>query len=85
VEIKGTTYEDLAAFDRLPFRNKAILSHRPYPEFENAIPISEYENTGYVGPCYHYKRGLTGMREYDTFDYTSWFNSGNTTNLTKEK
>jgi len=74
VEIEGTSYENLAAFDQLPFPNKAMLTHRPYSEFQNAFPVPGYEESGYVGPCYHYRNGLTGMREYDAFDYVSWIN-----------
>lgn len=76
VEIEGTSYENLSAFDQLPFPNKIMLTHKEYPEFQSAFPIFRYEKTGYVGPYYHYKNKFTGIREYDVFDYVSWFNTG---------
>lgn len=74
VEIGGTTYEDLAAFDRLPFQNKVMLTHRRYPEFRSAVVIPGYETSDAVGPCYHYTGRLSGRREYDAFDYVRWLN-----------
>ena len=78
VEIRGTAYEDLAAFDKLPFANKVMLTHREYPEFSSAVVIPGYRQNGYVGNIYHYKSKLSGIREYDAFNYVNWFNAGKT-------
>ena len=33
---KGVKYEDLQAFDNLPYSNKVVFTHKPYPEFKSA-------------------------------------------------
>lgn len=79
VETDGCTYDNLTVFERLPFCNKVMLTHKEYPELKSAVQIPGYEDVGYVGKCYHYKNTHTGIREYDAFDYVSWFNAkGNT-------
>lgn len=35
----GATYEDLVAFDNLPFARKVIFAHRPYPELRSAVYV----------------------------------------------
>ena len=34
---KGAKYEDLQAFDNLPYPNKVVFTHKPYPEFKSAF------------------------------------------------
>lgn len=77
-ETVDCTYDELAAFAAMPFRNKAALTHKSYPEFPFAVPLSEYRDLGYVGKCYRYVSRFSGVRFYDEFDYVGWFNSGKT-------
>lgn len=36
---KGVDYEHLQAFDNLPYPNKVVFTHKPYPEFKSAFYI----------------------------------------------
>lgn len=48
----GATYQDLLAFDELPFERKMLFVHRPYPELRSAIYIKGFERAGQVGELY---------------------------------
>ena len=41
---KGAKYEDLQAFDNLPYPNKVVFTHKPYPELKSAFYIKGFEN-----------------------------------------
>lgn len=69
----GCTYQDLQAFDILPFKNKIVFTHKAYPEFKSAFYIKGFENQGYVGDLYQYS-GWFGKKYYDQFNYVNWFN-----------
>lgn len=70
---QGIDYEDLVAFDQLPFKNKVVFTHKPYPELKSAIYIRGFENQNQVGDIFTFS-GWDGMKYYDQFDYVSWFN-----------
>lgn len=70
----GCTYADLQAFDQLPFANKVVFTHRPYPELKSAYYIRGFENQGQVGDLYEWS-GWFGLKYYDQFDYVAWFNA----------
>lgn len=72
-ERDGCTYQNLQDFDRLPFDNKVVFTHKPYPEIASAFYIKGFENQGEVGDLFEYE-GLSGKRYYDQFDYITWFN-----------
>lgn len=69
----GCTYQNLQAFDNLPFKNKVVFTHKPYPEFKSAFYIKGFEKQGQVGDLYEYS-GWFGKKYYDEFDYVGWFN-----------
>lgn len=69
----GCSYQNLQEFDRLPFKNKVVFTHKPYPEFASAFYISGFEQEKQVGDLFEYA-GLNGKKFYDQFDYVSWFN-----------
>ena len=69
----GCTYQDLQTFDALPFKNKIVFTHKPYPEFASAFYIEGFNNQGQVGDLYEFS-GWLGKKYYDQFDYVSWFN-----------
>lgn len=69
----GCDYQDLQAFDRLPFANKIVFTHKPYPELNSAFYLKGFEQQGQVGDLFEYT-GLNGKRHYDQFDYVGWFN-----------
>ncbi|OOF52083.1 hypothetical protein BKK54_00225 [Rodentibacter genomosp. 1] len=70
---QGITYENLVAFDQLPFKNKVVFTHKPYPELRSAFYIQGFERQNQVGDLFAFS-GWNGMKYYDQFDYVSWFN-----------
>ena len=70
---KGAKYEDLQALDNLPYPNKVVFTHKPYPELKSAFYIKGFENEGEVGDLFTFS-GWNGEKYYDQFDYVSWFN-----------
>jgi len=70
----GCTYEDLAAFDRLPYQNKVVFVHLPHPELQSAFYIKGFEKEDQVGACYEFMGPKTGVKYYDQLDYVRWFN-----------
>ncbi|EGY32831.1 bicyclomycin/multidrug efflux system [Aggregatibacter actinomycetemcomitans serotype e str. SC1083] len=70
---EGVTYQDLADFDNLPFKNKVVFTHKPYPELESAVYIKGFENETQVGDIFEFS-GWNGEKYYDQFDYVAWFN-----------
>lgn len=70
----GCTYQDLQDFDRLPFENKVVFTHKPYPEIRSSVYIKGFENQNKVGDLFEFS-GWNGQKYYDQFDYVTWFNS----------
>lgn len=70
---KGVDYEHLQAFDHLPYPNKVVFTHKPYPEFKSAFYIKGFENENEVGDLFTFS-SWNGEKYYDQFDYVSWFN-----------
>lgn len=70
----GCTYQNLQDFDRLPFENKVVFTHKPYPEIRSSVYIKAFENQNQVGDLFEFS-GWNGKKYYDQFDYVAWFNS----------
>lgn len=70
----GCTEEDLIAYDSLPFENKVVFVHKPYPNIKSAVYIKGFEEDESVGICSEYKSGFSCKKYYDDFNYVSWFN-----------
>ncbi len=71
----GCTYETLKRFDALPYQNKVIFTHRPYPEFPSAYYIPGFEEKGEVGVLIEFKKQFPVRRYLDDFDYVSFLNN----------
>lgn len=69
----GCTYKDLQEFDRLPFENKVVFTHKAYPELKSAFYIKGFENQTQVGDLFEFS-GWNGKKYYDQLDYVNWFN-----------
>ncbi|HHV6721727.1 TPA: DUF1919 domain-containing protein [Haemophilus influenzae] len=69
----GVTEKDIQFFDRLPFKNKVIFTHKPYPAFKSACYIKGFEKQNQVGHIFEFS-GWNGKKYYDQFDYVKWFN-----------
>lgn len=74
-ENDGCTYEDLVAFDKLPFKHKVVFTHKPYPEIKSSFYIRGFEKLGRVAYVMGWK-GLGGKRNCDTFDWVKFLNGG---------
>ena len=68
------TYENILAFDSLPYKNKVIFTHRPYPEIASAYYMPGFEDKGEVGILSDFKPGLFRRRWLDGFDYVRFLN-----------
>lgn len=73
-ERDGCTYDTLREFDALPYKNKVVFTHIPYPEIKSAYYISGWESADSIGICLNYKGKGSVKKYYDDFDYVSWFN-----------
>ncbi|MDU8925556.1 DUF1919 domain-containing protein [Pasteurellaceae bacterium LIM206] len=71
----GCTYDDLLAFDKLPYKNKVVFTHKDYPEIHSAFYIKGFEQQKQVGDLFEFM-GYSGKKYFDQFDYVSWFNGG---------
>lgn len=71
----GCSRKNLEEFDRLPFKNKVVFTHKPYPEFQSAFYIKGFETQNQVGDLFAFS-GWNGKKYYDQFDYVAWFNQG---------
>lgn len=71
-ERDGCTYETLKRFDALPYKNKVIFTHIPYPEISSAFCISGFENDSEVGILLYFRDGFFIRRYLDEFDYVSF-------------
>lgn len=72
-ERDGCTYEDLKAFDELPYK-KIVFTHKEYPQIQSSYYITGFENQNEVGFLYDFMPDKIGKKYYDQFDYVSWFN-----------
>ncbi|MBO5797187.1 MAG: DUF1919 domain-containing protein [Clostridia bacterium] len=70
----GCTYQDLCDFEALPYKNKIVFTHLPYPELTSAFYMKGWETEESVGKCYRFVHKFSGKKYYDAFDYVSWFN-----------
>ncbi len=70
----GCTYETLRRFDALPYKNKVIFTHKPYPEFVSAHYLPGFEDREGVYRPTDFAPGKWIRRHMDQFDYVSFLN-----------
>lgn len=68
------TYESLQRFDSLPYVNKVIFTHKPYPEFASAHYLPGFEDQGGIGRTTDFNDQFLIRRYMDQFDYVSFLN-----------
>lgn len=68
------TYDSMRRFDALPYHNKVIFTHKPYPEFSSAHYLSGFEELGGIGRATDFMNRLLIRRYMDEFDYISFLN-----------
>lgn len=67
-------YDDIKEFDSLPFENKVVITHKPYPEFKSAYYLKGFEDKEEVGVLSDWKPGFWNRRYIDDFDYVTFLN-----------
>lgn len=72
----GCTEKDIAEFNALPYKNKVIFTHRPYPQYEAAFYIPGSEQDEYIKVLTAYMGQFSIKRRYDYFDVAAWLNQG---------
>ena len=75
-ERDGCSYEDLQLFDKLPYKNKIVLTHKQYPEIKSAVYITGFENESQLGDVFRMRRLFSVTKYYDEFDFVKWLNEG---------
>lgn len=68
------TLENLQDFDNLPYKNKVVLTHIPYPNIKSAVYIKGFEDNDSIGDIWANKNKSTNKRYIDVFDYVKWLN-----------
>lgn len=74
----GCTYESMQKFDKLPYENKVIFTHKPYPEIKSSFYIKGFEEEEGVGVLLYFKKQFFIRRFLDDFDYVTFLNGGKT-------
>lgn len=67
-------YESLQRFDKLPYKNKVIFTHKNYPEIKSSYYIRGFEEMKEVGVLIYFKNKFWTRRYLDDFDYVSFLN-----------
>lgn len=70
----GCTYDCLRRFDALPYPQKVIFTHKPYPEFSSSYYLPGFEGLGGIGRATDFKDQCLIRRYMDAFDYISFLN-----------
>lgn len=68
------SYESMRRFDALPYNNKVLFTHRPYPEFSSAYYLPGFEELGEIGRATDFMNQRRIRRYMDQFDYISFLN-----------
>lgn len=68
------TYDSIKRFDNLPYKNKVIFTHIPYPEIKSAYYIPGFEKEKGVGVLLYFKKQFWVRRYLDDFDYVNFLN-----------
>ena len=74
VDRDNCTYDSIRRFDALPYPNKVIFTHRPYPEFSSTHYLPGFEAEECVGVVTSFKEQFLIRRYLDDFDYISFLN-----------
>lgn len=72
------TYETLQKFDRLPYKNKVVFTHKEYPDISSAFYIRGFEDQKELGHILEFRKDSYWKRRYlDDFDYVAlWAEEG---------
>ena len=68
VHTHSTTYDDMVNFDKLPFKNKIIITHKSYPEIKSSVAINNYDGLNINGEILK-PSSKWGTRLYDQINW----------------
>lgn len=69
------TFDCLKSFDNLPFENKVVFTHKHYPDIKSSVFVKKYANNPKgVYMFLDFINRFSIKRNYDVFDFVSWFN-----------
>ena len=76
--LDDATYQDLEAFDKLPYDRKVVFTKEKYPEIKSSfvIPGTYDINKDNVNNLCIFLNGHSNLREIDKFDYVNFINTG---------
>ena len=66
--------ETIHKFDALPYKNKVIFTHIPYPDIQSSYYIPGFEEEAGIGVLLNFKKQFLVRRYLDDFDYVSFLN-----------
>ena len=70
-----TTDDIVDRFEKLPFKNKVIITNKPYPKHKSAFFINIYDENYTWGKLISYiPKTFKAKRFIDKFDYIKWLN-----------
>ena len=74
-EQKGCTPDLVERFDKLQFKNKVVFTYREYKYLKSAVFVKKYKNNPLgVHMFLEFKNHFSNKRNFDVFDFVSWFN-----------
>lgn len=76
VEKENCTYKTIQSFERLPYKNKVILTRMEYPEITSSYYIRGFEEKSELGTITNFEDKFLKRRYMDDFDYVSFLNHG---------
>lgn len=68
------TYEDLQAFENLPYKYKVCFTYKDYPELSSMFHIRGFEKKGKVGDLYEFEGVFSFRKYYDQFKMDEFIN-----------
>ncbi|MBE6777093.1 MAG: DUF1919 domain-containing protein [Ruminococcaceae bacterium] len=69
------TFDCLKSFDNLNFENKVVFTCKRYPEIKSSVFVKKYYNNPKgVFMFLDFPNRFSIKRNYDVFDFVSWFN-----------
>ena len=74
-EQNDCTEECLKGFDNLPFENKVVFTYKKHDNIKSAVFVKKYENSpDGIHMFLDFENRISVRRNYDVFDFISWFN-----------
>lgn len=73
VETSSVKYDDMVEFDKLPFKNKILITHKYYPEIKCAVAIEKYDEININGELFS-PYNIWGMKKYDQINWIDFLN-----------